>query len=151
MLKEDSMYEEDIENLKSAEELVDQLDDLDNSWAQTAASPLKQSAQEDEVRTGNTGDENEIMPMGQVEESLTPIRIGRVEKAAARRTTPLFEQIEKAPVRRVSPRKTGATTKSRETKEKGKNLKSVMMELSEKNVTVRVDICKANIKLYRSC
>ena len=128
VLKEDSMYEEDIENLKSAEELVNQLDDLDNSWAQTAASPLKQLAREDEVRTGNTGGENEIVPMGEVEESLTPIRIGRVEKAAASRTmTPLFEQIEKAPVRRVSPRK-------------GKNLKSVMMELSEKNVTVRVDI-----------
>ena len=80
----------------------------------------------DEVRTGNTGDESEIVP--EVEESLTPIRIGQVEKAAASRTmTPLFEQIEKAPVRRVSPRK-------------GNNLKSVMMELSEKNVTVRVDI-----------
>ena len=125
--------------MKSAEELVDQLDDLDTSWAQTAASPLKQLAQEDEVRTGNTGDESEIVPMREVEESLTPIRIGQVEKAAASRTmTPLFEQIEKAPVRRVSPRK-------------GNNLKSVMMELSEKNVTVRVDICKANIKLSRSC
>ena len=126
VLKEDGMYNEDIENLKSAEELVDQLDDLDTSWAQTAASPVKQLAQEDEVRTGNTGDESEIVP--EVEESLTPIRIGQVEKAAASRTmTPLFEQIEKAPVRRVSPRK-------------GNNLKSVMMELSEKNVTVRVDI-----------
>ena len=139
-MKEDSMYEEDIENLKSAEDLVNQLDDLDNSWAQTAASPPKQMTRAEEVRTGNTGDGSEIVPMGHMEESLTPIRIGRVEKAAARRTSPLFERIEKAAVRRVSPRRTGDTTKNRETKEKGMNLKSVMMKMSEKNVAVRVDI-----------
>ena len=124
-MKEDSMYEEDIENLKSAEELVDELGDLDNSWAQTAASPPRQMTRTEEVGTSNTGDGSEIVPMGHMDESLTPIRIERIEKAAARRT---------------SPRRTGDTTKNREPKEKGMNLKSVMMGLSEKNVAVRVDI-----------
>ena len=79
----------------------------------------------EEVGTSNTGDGSEIVPMGHMDESLTPIRIKRTKRATARRTTQ---------------RRTEDTTKNREPKEKGMNLKSVMMGLSEKNVAVRVDI-----------
>ena len=75
--------------------------------------------------TSDTGYGSEIVPMRHIDESLTPISIGRIKGAKARRT---------------SPRRTEVTTKHREPKEKGNNLKSVMMELSEKNVAVRVDI-----------
>ena len=88
-LKEDSMYGEDIDNLRSAEDLVNQLGNLETSLA------------------------------------LTPASVGNVEGTTARRT---------------SPRRTGVTTKNREPKEKGTNLKSVMMEMSEKILAVRVNI-----------
>ena len=71
----------------------------------------------EEVGTSNTGDGSEILPMGHTDESLTPIRIERIERATARR---------------ISPRRTEDTTKIREPIEKVMNLRSVMMGLSEK-------------------
>ena len=142
----DDMYEEDIDNLKSAEmcveDLVDELslenEDDNMAWAENVSSPPKQRSPTKAAGTRHTGYGSEILPMRH-EESLTPIRIGRTGDTTTTRT---------------SPRRAESNTKDREPKNndrKEKSFRSKMMEMSENNQSVRVEIGIPNMELYCSC